>query len=61
MAKQETYVPFEGKYVIEDDEPLNVAEKGASLSGREVGGSSRTFFEQESWNPPSPTPSKEHV
>lgn len=57
IARQEPYVPFKGKCVIKDDELTCVAEEEASLSVREVGGSSNTLFEQEPWDPPSPTPS----
>lgn len=61
MPMQEPYVPFKGKCVIEEDEPLNVVGEGASFSVQEVSGSSLTSFKQVPWNPPLPTPSGERV
>lgn len=61
MAREEPYVPFKRKSVVEDTEPPSVTSEGASLSVWEVGGSSHAYFEQEPWNPPSLTPAGEHV
>lgn len=60
-ARQVPYVYFKGKGVVEDDEPSCVVGEGASSSVWEVSGSSHIPFEQEQWNPPSPTPYREHA
>lgn len=60
-AREEPNVPFNSKDVVEDFEPPNITSAGTSLRIREVGGPSSASLGQEAWNPPSLTPTGEHV
>lgn len=61
IAREEPYVPFKGKGIVEDDEPPSATNAWTSSSVQEISGSSHTRSKQEPWNPPSPTPFREHV
>lgn len=60
-TRQEPYILFKEKGVVEDDKPSRISKMGASSSVYETRWSSGAYLEQEPWNPPLSTPPEEYA